>query len=661
MVPGRILTLVGAGGVGKTRLALELGLCAADDWPDGVWLLDLSPLTDGGSLISALGAATGAPAAEGVDPWGEVIAHLEGSRALIILDSCEHLVAECAQVAHVIVDRCPGCAVLATSRERLGCQREQVWRVQPLQVPPLTTVTASDALASPAVQLFAQRARSVQHGFVLDDASASSVVAICQRLDGLPLAIELAAARLAASSPADILRGLNDRFRLLRSHDPSRPERQRTMEALLEWSDRLLDDAERRCLRRLGVFGGSLSLEAAMAAVADEGIDQEDVPELVWSLVDKSLLGVDSTANETRYRMLDSIRDFSVRRLAEHKETSTVAARLALWYLDRIGPTHRHAQGWTSAVGVELDNVRNLVALVGISDQAQAQELAFTVGAYFDAVQQYRDGISELSRHLHALPEPTPARAALVALLAFTNLRVGNVDTARREIDAAARLQEEVGQLPVWYDDGIERAKGDMYLRTGQYEAAATVSRSALARPLSLRGQASMWSQLGISAASMGELEGAQYAFERELSAVEQLDDEVNQATAEGNLAESSLRQGLIATAARYQIAALNHAMELGSPVMVAFGLILAAHIASRAAEWEDATKLHAKAEELLGATSIVLYDVDREASERLMGEARLQLGEPVFVSACTAGQSWDTPTAAQAAEDVLRAVATQP
>ena len=472
--PGQLVTLTGPGGVGKTRLATEVGLRLAPAWADGVWLVDIAPLQEDSQIGAAVASAVGAPPGDG-ERWDDAVEFLRQRHALLVLDNCEPLAAACGRAADDLLAACLSCSVLATSREPLGVGREVVFRVGTLSLP--------DA----AVDLFVDRARRVRPELVLDPSTTAVIAAICRKVDGLPLAIELAAARLGVLSLGEILEGLDDRFRLLRTRNPDVPARQQTMEALLEWSDRLLSDQERACLRRLGAFGGGFTLHAAEAPVAAGDLDAYDVPELLWSLVDKSLVVADLTANETRYRLLESVRAFARRQLVDHGEAEAAAVRLARWFIDRIG-ARRRARGWTGETGVELDNLRALVPLLAPVDAELAQEVAVTIGRYLDATQAYRDGIEELTRYVADLATPTPTRVSLLTCLADLHLRTGDVGAADELVVAAEAVRDQVGGLPDWDDVALERIRADRACRVGDYGAAMDVARRALAGPLSPRG-----------------------------------------------------------------------------------------------------------------------------------------------------------------------------
>jgi predicted ATPase/class 3 adenylate cyclase len=640
-----LVTLVGPGGVGKTRLVTEVGLRVAPRWPDGVWLVDVSPLHDGAQLASAIAAAVGAPAS-GRDRWDDVLEHLRSRRLLVILDTSERLQTASGDAARRLLATGIGCGVLATGREPLGLEGEQIWQVQPL------LVDGADG-GSPAMDLLVERARAARRDFRVDGTVLPVLADICRRLDGLPLALELAAARLAVMAPADVLEGLQDRFRFLWTHHAWLPERQRTMRGLLEWSERLLGEREAVAFRRLGVFGGAFGLEAAEAAVADDEIDAYAVPELVWSLVDKSLVVADLTAG-TKYRLLESVRAYALERLADTDEAAEVGARTAAWFLERLGPTRRHVPGWKGSVAVEIDNLRALVPLAAASDPERAQELACTIGRYLDASQSYREGIAELSRYVDDIPDATPARIALLTTLGDLYLRVADVEAARHLVDDAAALLATVGALPPWDDVAVERTRGDLACRVGEYGTAVAAARQALGGDLSLRGRARMWSQLGIASLGLGELDAAWDAFEHEADAYRALGDELFQAFAEGNLAEIALRRGDVAGAAGHQHECLTLALALGAPVMVAFSLIVAARIAADGEEWETAATLHAKAEAVLESTGLALYDEDRRLSDEMLAAARDRLGEAAFAAAADDGRALELVAAAASAARVL-------
>jgi predicted ATPase/class 3 adenylate cyclase len=657
--PGRLVMLTGPGGVGKTRLANEIGRMVAPEWSDGVWLVDLAPISDPALVGAAIGQAIGVPS-RGGDRLSEILRYLADKSVLVILDNCEHLRADVAGVVELLLSSCPACGVLATSREPLGLRGEHVERVPPLRTPSSGLIAPAEALASPAVQLLLERALASGARITISEDNAADVAEICRRLDGLPLALEFAAARLNSLRPAELLAGLNDRFRLLRSRAPTLPERQRTMEGALEWSERLLSNDEQICLRRLSVFRTSFSVSGATAAARSFDLQPHEVPVLLWSLVDKSLIVADPSKSETRYALLESVREFAARRLAEHLETADVAHRLATWYDEQLGPSVRQQPGWTGLVGVDLDNLRGLIALLAAVDPEQAQRISFTIGRYLDAIESYQEGISELRRYLDLLPQPTPTRVSLLTAVAYLYLREGQLAEAQRVIHEAELLRREVGSVPEWDDVAIERTRGDLSIRLGSSSEAVAAAKTVLDRPISLRGRARMSNQLGIASVALGDLDMAWEAFGQEVDAYRQLGDQVFEASAEGNLAEIALRRSDHRAAAQHQRACCDLALQLGMPVMVAFSLIVAARIASARENWTSAAELHAQADVILERTGIVLYDSDRTASDEMLSWVEQHLGQDQYRSVQAVGRGMGLPAASQLADSVFAEVVSE-
>jgi len=648
--PGRLVTLAGPGGVGKTRLATQVGLDVADDWPDGAWLIEIGS-ADVGALVPAMVAeALGVPG-RGDDRWVEVLDHLAGKQALLILDNCERIADDCARLLEELLTRCPACGVLATSRVPLGSSREDVYRVGTL------AVSAPDGGPGAAVRLFLDRIAAGRRAEVADPRLGHVVDEICRRLDGLPLALELAAARMTVISPQELLDGLTDRFHVLRSHDPTVPERQRTLEALLEWSDQLLTPDERTCLRRLGVFAGSFSAESATAAVAAAPIEGY-IPELVWSLVDKSLVTPDLTSSATRYRLLESVREYARSRLDQDGESSAAALRLATWLRDRVGPRRRYAETWAGDVALELDNLRGLVDLVAPADPELAQELAFVIARYHETVDSYEEAVAELRQDMVLLRAPSPAAISLRTTLADLYLRSGHTPEAKLALADAEALFESVGGLPEWDDVAIERTRGDLACRSGDYSSAVDGAARALAGALSDAGRARMCNQLGIASMSLGDAEGAADAFHQELDACRRLGDPGWEAWALSNLAEVALRQGDLAGAAAHQRACLALALQLGSPAKVAFSLIVAARLLATREEWEEAVALHAQAEAILDELGLLLFEDDQRESDVMLEQAHQALGDARYAAARRAGHALELPEAATSADAVLAEVA---
>ena len=304
----RLVTLVGAGGVGKTRLSLHLGERVLGSYPDGVWFVEFAPVSDPQFVASAIASSVGLGSISEADPVSALVGALRAKRMLLILDNCEHLVEELARTAEAIVRTCPQVTLLASSRQGLDVDGERTYRVLPLGMPEvarIATIRADLAMDFSAIRLFTDRAVSVGRGFELTDANAPIVADIVARLDGIPLAIELAAARVKVFSPAELRTRLDERFRLLTGGRRNALPRQQTLHALIGWSYDLLNDREKRLLQRLSVFAGGWTIEAAEAVCSDHLLEAGDVLDALVSLVDKSLVVAEQIGDAMRYRLLD--------------------------------------------------------------------------------------------------------------------------------------------------------------------------------------------------------------------------------------------------------------------------------------------------------------------------------------------------------------------
>ncbi|MBS2535448.1 winged helix-turn-helix domain-containing protein [Catenulispora sp. NF23] len=374
LAASRLVTVVGAGGAGKTRLAEETALGSLERWPGGVWQIELAPVGDASGVPFAFLKVFAIRDADGRDAAERVAEVLSGEPTLLVVDNCEHVIDATARLVEDLLVRCPRLRVLATSREPLGIDGEVLCPVPPLASSP-PGADATQALGYASVRLFADRAAAVRPGFAVDDDNVAAVVAICSRLDGAPLAIELAAARSRALTPQKIAERLDDRFRLLTGGSRTALPRHQTLRAVVDWSWGLLSERERRLLCRLAVFSGGASLDAAEAMFGDEALD------VLPALVDKSLLEVDGA---DRYRMLETIRAFVQERLAEAGQEQTAAREHARYFLqtaERAVPMLFSDSQLESIelFGAEHDNL--VTALRWAIDQGEAEVALRLCGA----------------------------------------------------------------------------------------------------------------------------------------------------------------------------------------------------------------------------------------------------------------------------------------
>jgi predicted ATPase/DNA-binding SARP family transcriptional activator len=392
----RLVTLTGPGGAGKTRLATETARTLLGDVPDGAWLVELAAIGADGDVaqlaLAALGLRdallSGPPNAELTD---RLIAAIREREALLILDNCEHVIEAAAAFAHRVLGECPRLRILATSREPLGITGEALWPVEPLAVPQ-ADASPGEIESSPAVQLLRDRAGAVRKDLVarhqLDGRMLATMVRICRALDGMPLAIELAAATLRTMSVDQLARRLDDRFRLLTGGSRTARPRHRTLRAVVDWSWELLTDPERMVLRRLSVFSGGASLDAAERVCAGGGVEQEQVLELLTALAEKSLL-VTEGDGAPRYRMLGTIREYAGHRLAEAGEADRARRAHLAYFIDlteTADPHLRRAEQLEWAATLEADHDNIVAAMRGALAAGEAQEamrLAAAAGTYW--------------------------------------------------------------------------------------------------------------------------------------------------------------------------------------------------------------------------------------------------------------------------------------
>jgi len=353
----RLVTVTGVGGCGKTRLALEVAATELERFADGVFFVDLSTLLEP-TLVAAAVVAALRVVAGGGNADERVVNFLVDRHVLLVLDNCEHLLDAVAAIVDRVLSACPNVRILATSREPLALDGEQVWRVPSLGLPEGDTVEG--IAQSEAVRLFVDRAAAVRPGFVLSTENAPAVAEICRRLDGIPLAIELAAARVAHLAPREVAARLSDRFRLLAAGRRG-VQRQQTLQAVLDWSHELLSEPERALLRRLSVFSGGWTLEAAQAVCAGDDLEATAVVDVLGALVSRSLVDAEDRGDHTRYRLLETVRLYAQDRLVAAGEAEAVRTTHARWFLDHV-ESLGHPGYWPSfaspALAAELDNVR---------------------------------------------------------------------------------------------------------------------------------------------------------------------------------------------------------------------------------------------------------------------------------------------------------------
>ena len=451
----RLLTLTGVGGSGKTRLALEVARRQLGGPDHGVWLVDLAPTLDGEGVPLALAETLGLELPERGAPTPAITARLASRQLLLVLDNCEHLITACAELVAALLRSCPEVTVLATSREALRIAGEVAWRVPSLGLPDLQRLPDVTALGQQAaVQLFCERAAAAQPGFQLTARNAAAVAELCVRVDGMPLALELAAARVRMLSPAQILERLVETLELQEGGSRAVLSRQSTLRATLDWSHDLLDEAERVIFRRLSVFAGSLSLEAAEHVCGGEPLTSGEVIGLLGRVVDQSLVVTEFRGEVVRYRLLEIVRQYAAKRLDEAGERATIEQRHRYWYrtwAEDNDPERAAAAGEEALhhFEVEHDNLRAALRSALAVEPEAALRLATSLWRFWLARGHFAEGRRWLEAALEADPAPSALRArGLIAITVLDMRYAAGIErleeVAHEVVDIHRGLDDEV-------------------------------------------------------------------------------------------------------------------------------------------------------------------------------------------------------------------------
>ena len=441
LAKNRLVTLTGAGGVGKTRLGIQVAAAMAGEFSDGVWQVDLAPITDPELVAVTVARALGLPDQPGRSTMDSLTRFIADRRMLVVLDNCEHLLDASAALIVALLGACSGLTLLTTSRESVGVAGEASWRVPSL------------SLAGEAIELFTDRARHARPDFsVTGEADAAAVTEICRRLDGMPLAIELAAARVRALSLAEILDSLHDRFRLLTGGARTAVRRQQTLRASVDWSHALLTEPERVLLRRLAAFSGGFDLDAAQRVAAGGDVERYQVLDQLTLLVDKSLVMAEDGVGRTRYRLLETVRQYAAEKLGESGEADATRARHRDHYTALAAlldaPAGRDHEQRLAQAEIEIDNLR---AAFGWSRENSDVELALALASSLQPLWlsrgRVREGLAWFDTTLADLDADHPGVAAAVRARALADeatlaIRVGAADSIEQAQQALAIARE---------------------------------------------------------------------------------------------------------------------------------------------------------------------------------------------------------------------------
>jgi predicted ATPase/class 3 adenylate cyclase len=454
----RVVTLTGVGGVGKTRLALQAAESMTPRFEDGAWFVDLGPVADADLVAAAVATAMRLPDRRQGSAEDSILAWARDSRALIVLDNCEHVIEAAARLAQLVTDRCREVVIVATSREPLGIDGEQILAVSPLPVPAFgEAVTADEVMGNESVRLLVERASAAREGFCLSDDNAGVVASLCRRLDGIPLAIELAAARAQSMSPDSILERLDERFRLLSQGRRTALARHQTLRAAVDWSYDLLEPSEQLAFARLSVFAGGFTLEAAEAVIADDSIDSLDVLDTLSGLVAKSMVLLDDQAATVRYQILETLREYAADRLDELDRPERMADRHADYYVQLAEQAAPHIMGtddsvWTQRLKAERDNLHTALSWVRDHDPARLSRLANALGQFWRRQRHLREGLRWITAALDLDPDMAPrVRAELAAQAGYMAMNLSLVAKGHELLDQSLAASSAARDEPSPY------------------------------------------------------------------------------------------------------------------------------------------------------------------------------------------------------------------
>jgi predicted ATPase len=646
---GRLLTLTGPGGVGKTRLALAVAAGLADTYANGVVFVDLAPLHDQRLVPATIAHALQMHGSGGRSARDLLLEHLRDRQLLVVLDNLEHLLDAAPLLAELLAG-CPRLCMLVTSRTVLRLRSEQRFVVGPLATPADDVLSVEATTASPAVRLFVERAQAVAPHFVVDASNAQAVGAICRRLDGIPLAIELVAARAELLAPQALLRRLEGRLPLLMAGAPDLPERQQTLQRTLAWSHDLLGPAEQTLFRRLAVFAGGWTLEAAESVCAGDDVAEDMVLDVLGHLVDRSLVDVNHGDPDLRYRLLEIVREYARQKLAEAGEFAWLQARHLSWCValaERAESALEHpdAATWFNRLESELDNLRAALDWSETSrDTEHGLRLAGALRWFWDLRGHAREGRRHLATLLDQAGPEYRSRTVVKALNAAGYLAVYQDDhaAARGYCEKAAALAGELDARP----EGAYalRMLALVAWREGDLESAARLFNLALAAYRAVADQQSI-ARATISLANVSWMQGrreeavAGYQEGLALARAGGLNHEI--AMALQGLGHAALVEGERVIASDLLRESLGLLRELGDKPCGSATLELCACLAARDGRAANAAQWFGTAEttrEVMGrGFSLATF---RSAYDQGVAAARAALGEDAFEAAWAHGRT---------------------
>jgi predicted ATPase/DNA-binding SARP family transcriptional activator len=641
----RLLTLTGPGGVGKTRLAIQTAADSIKKFRDGVFWVGLVGLSDENLIPQEIAQSLSIREISNEPLIDTLKTYLKSKDVLLIVDNCEHLIRACAQYAEQLLATCPKLKILATSIESLGLFNENTWQVPSLPLPEMQrSPTFKELQEFASIKLFDERAGNAKSGFVLDERNATAVAQICRRLDGIPLAIELAAARIKVLSVDEIAARLDDRFSLLTAGSRTAIPRHQTLRAAIDWSYDLLTEPERSLLRRLSVFSGGFTLEAT-ETVCSQGMKLSDILDLLGRLVDKSLVIVeaDSEVSGTRYRLLETIRQYALEKLVETGEASLIRDRHLDFYLRLAEKSEPNIFGsesaaWFKRLDKELDNIRAAIEWSTNSGQAVAAlqiagSLVYFWFAHGLLASEWYDRIQQALMRPEG-KERTLARAKALNGIGFMYWADIYPTDRRPELEEALSIGRELGDR--WNIATALRNLGLLENIMGNYPEARSYLEQSLEiwedmGPEGKMGYANALIFLGDVAFTQGEAEWARSLFEESTLILREPGDINFLAYSIRRLGQLAWREGDYERAIQLCKESLNLNQEIDDPRGKIACVAGFAAIAMAQGKFERASRLMAAVESQLTLIGIQLLFVDKMEYERNLALLRTQLDEKIL------------------------------
>jgi predicted ATPase len=659
----RLVTLIGLGGIGKTRLSMQLAAQVLDDYPDGVWFVELAPLADPQLVPQAVASVLGVKEDAGRPIIEALTRFVQDRRLLITFDNCEHVVQACADLANQLLRASPNVKLLASSREALQIAGEVTYPVPPLGVPDHRHVpTVADVAAQESVRLFVDRVRVAQPAFVVDEENALAVGQICRQLDGIPLALELAAARARQMSVTTLASRIGDRFKLLTNGDRSALPRQQTLRALIDWSHDLLSEPERALFRRLSVFAGGWTLEAAEAVCADELLPKDDILDNLGRLVEKSLVSIDLACE--RYRMLETVRQYAKEGLFSANESITLGGAHLNYFLN-VAETARPELGgleqgyWFGLLEADRENLLGAHATCDFIDGGadRGVRLIHALRPYFINGGLLGLGLRVAAEALARVPGSSRNIFLYNAMFSVGQFGFfsGQYDLAIRRLKEALELARELGNPEL--EIVSLQVLGNAYLGRAQKGLAKECLEYSY--ELSSRLGFQRWTAFGANAlAQYCRAEGDQvsaFRFNMEtLLLAKQCGEGQLVSVSLLNLAMLHVDKSEFDSARKCLLETVQLDSAKKSTVIVQSLLEVCAGMASSLHDWEASATMYAAAEEVAKASGLKRDRADEEYLLPRVEDARVALGNSRFRDIASLVDGWDAGTAMKFVEKWL-------